>query len=156
AAREAAAAADAFDFFVAACGGLCRSLRAADYAAAAGRLPGAGGPLHFYGVRARRSAGLPRKVAAEFVPFCSHTGHYILFSRTAGRGGASHLERAAEAEVLRSRNGSRAFVRPAGKFSAVSGAHHGRLRQNGGDGQLRGSGWDPAGEQTAKTDARNS
>src|SRR6266478_10043138 len=100
AAREAAAVADAGDFFAAARGGLCGPLRTADHAAAARRLSGAGGSVHLHGVCAGCGARLPAAVAAELVPLRADSGHYVLFSRAAGCGGAPDPERASKIEIL--------------------------------------------------------
>src|SRR6266481_1736021 len=88
--REAAAVADTDDLFAAARRGFCGPLRAADHAVASGRLPGPCRSLHLYGVCARCGAGLPGAMAAKSVPVCADSGHYILFPRASGRGGASH------------------------------------------------------------------
>src|SRR5215470_11688914 len=115
-ARETAAAADAVHFLAAPRRGLCRSLRTADHAAAAGRLPGSGRPLHLYGVRTRWGAGLPGEVAAQSLSLCSRARHHLLFPRPARCGRAAHFERPAEVEILRSRDGPGTVLRPSRKL----------------------------------------
>src|SRR5260370_22039655 len=132
AAREAAAIADADDVFAAARGGFRGPLRAADHALASGRLPGPCRSVYLYGVFAGCRAGLPGAMAAKSVPIRSDSGHYVLFSRAAGRGGESHPERASETEILRSGHGSWNGVRPRGDLTIIPGADSGGVRQDGG------------------------
>src|SRR4029077_16821459 len=133
-ARETAETADADNVLTIACGGFCRPLRATDHAAAARRLSGAGGSLRVYGVCARCGARLPGTLAAQFVPVRAGSGHHILFSGAAGRGGQPDSERAAKTEILRSGNGFGVVVRSRGELSTVSGANPRGVRQDGGHG----------------------
>ena len=153
AARQAAAAADADDFFAAARGRFCGPLRAANPAAAARRLPGAGGPLHLHGVRARCRARLLAALAAQPLQLRAGSGHYFLFPRAAGCGGEPHRGRAAEAEILRSGHGPGDFARPRGKLPDFSGTHSEQLRSDGRNRPFRADGWHRAGEQAAEADA---
>src|ERR1700686_3075984 len=50
-------------------------------------------------------------LAEKSLPVCACAGHYVLFSRAAGRGRPSHPERASQTQILRSGNGYGAVVR---------------------------------------------
>ena len=133
AARETAAAADADDVFAAARGRFCGPLRAANPAAAARRLPGAGGPLYLHGVRARRGSRLLAALAAQSLQLRAGSGHHLLFSRAAGRGREPDRGRAPQAEILRSRDGPGNFARSRGKLPHLPGKNPEPLRPDGGD-----------------------
>ena len=88
---------------------------------------------YIYTAFARDAArGCPATLAAKSLPVRAGSGHYLLFSRAAGRSGASHPKRAPQTEILRSGNGSGPVVRPRGEFPVVPGAHPRGVRQDGG------------------------
>ena len=128
AARQAAAAADAHDVFDVACRRFCRPLRTTNPAFAAWRLSGSCRPVHLYGFRARCSARLFGALATKSVQLRAHSGHHVLLSRAARRGREPDRGRAAQAEILRGRDGPRNFARPRGEFPDLSGKDSEQLR----------------------------
>ena len=83
---------------------------------AARRLPGARRSVHLHGLCARRGARLLAALAAQPVQLRSHSGHHVLFSSAARRGGEPDRGGPAQAEILRSRDGPWTFAGPRGKF----------------------------------------